>query len=113
MTEARPADQQGNEERNLAILAHVLGIFLGFIGPLVIYFLAKEQSSKEHAKVALNWQISLVIYFFVAMLLTLILIGFFVMIVLVIINIIFCVLAAMKAFEGIVWKYPMSITILK
>lgn len=32
------------DERMMAMLSHILGIFTGFIGPLVIYLIRKDQS---------------------------------------------------------------------
>lgn len=101
------------KDTTMGILAHILAIFLGFIGPLIILLIAKDEESKKHAKTALNWQLSLIIYFIVAGILSLILIGILLFVILGILNIIFCILAAVKASEGEVWKYPLSIGFLK
>jgi uncharacterized Tic20 family protein len=47
-----------SEERNLAMLAHVLQFFTGFIGPLII-FLVKRDSKfvRYHSLMALFWQL--------------------------------------------------------
>ena len=54
------------EETNLAMLSHLLGIFTGFIGPLIIYLVAKEDQKfvKQNARNSLNFQISLFIILF-------------------------------------------------
>jgi uncharacterized Tic20 family protein len=46
----------------LAILAHLGGIFFGFVPALIIMLVTKDEILKKHAKAALNWQISLIIY---------------------------------------------------
>ncbi|MCW3095285.1 MAG: hypothetical protein JWL77_903 [Chthonomonadaceae bacterium] len=47
------------DERNMGMLAHLLQIFTGFLGPLVIYLIKKDQSKfvAYHALQALVWQI--------------------------------------------------------
>ena len=58
------------DERTFALLAHVLGIFSGFIAPLV-FFLVKRDSKfvSFHALQALAWHIVYFILFFGAMIL--------------------------------------------
>jgi len=55
------------DERTLAMLAHILQLFTGFIGPLVIYIVKRDSRFVAfHALQALLWQ---AIYFVVSMLL--------------------------------------------
>ncbi len=48
------------DERSMAMLAHLLQIFTGFIGPLVLYLVKREQSKfvAFHALQALVWQVT-------------------------------------------------------
>jgi len=101
------------EDNNLAALTHILGLFSGWLGPLIILLATKEESVKNHSRVALNWQISFLIYGLVSALLALILIGFFLLPVLFILDIVFCIIAAIKANRGELWQYPLSIPFLK
>ena len=39
---AKNKKENNAEERNLAMLSHLLGLFTGFIGPLIIFLVAKE-----------------------------------------------------------------------
>ena len=64
---------------------------------------------EENAKNALNWQIFVGIYFFVSRLLTVVFIGFLLLPVVALIDLIFCVLAAMKANDDESWTYPLII----
>src|SRR6478672_10908820 len=50
-----------SDEKTMALLAHVLTLATGFIAPLVIYLLKKDESSfvTAHAKESLNFQITL------------------------------------------------------
>jgi len=103
----------GSDERIFGILSHVLGLFIGFLGPLIMMLVVKDKMAKNHAKTALNWQLSLLIYMIVAGILTIILIGIPIMVVLGILNLIFCILAAVKASKNELWKYPLSIQFFK
>ncbi len=122
-------------ENLIPIITHLLGIFVGFLGPLVVLLATKDTNAKNHARKALNWQItyilvSIVVFglffimafgsMFLAMinpLFMLIYILSFVMMlpimVLSIVNIVFCIMAAVKANEGTLWNYPFSLPILK
>jgi len=101
------------ESRTLAILAHVLGLIAYFIGPLIILLVTEDKDVKKHARNALNWQISLIIYFIVAGILVFLLIGFLLLPALAIVNIVFSIMAAVKASNDELWKYPLSIQFLK
>jgi uncharacterized protein len=101
------------KDNTLNIITHVLGLFSGFIGALIIFLVTKEKDVKEHAKKALNWQISLLIYSFISGILIFVLIGFLLIPILGILNIIFCIMAAIKANKGELWNYPLTIQFLK
>ena len=100
-------------DNTLPILTHILGLFTGFLGPLIILLASKDKNTKSHAKVVLNWQFSLLIYFAVSSILMLILIGFLGFIALGIMNTIFSIIGAVKASEKEIWKYPLSISFFK
>jgi hypothetical protein len=102
-----------DQDKTLAILTHLLGIFTGFIGALIILIVSKNKKVKEHAKLALNWQISYVIYSIIGGILIFFLIGFLILLALAIINLVFCIIATIRASEGKLWKYPMSISFFK
>jgi hypothetical protein len=115
------------EDKTLSILAHVLGIFSWFIGPLVIYLSTKDEKAKKHAAKALNWQISVAIYYaalFIFLIISFILVVIFIgllfvvicylaMFALGILNLVFCILAAVKANQDELWDYPLSIPFVK
>lgn len=121
------------DTKGLNIITHILGIFigsslvLGFLGPLLIYLLVEDKEVKKHGKNALNWQISLLIYsaitgilWLVSFILSFILVGVpfliitsTILFVLVTLNFIFSIIAAIKANDGVVWEYPLSIRFFK
>jgi len=61
-----PAIPSSQDDRSMAMLAHLLGIFTGFLGPLIIWLMKKDQSPfvDDQAKESLNFQIFAVICFF-------------------------------------------------
>ena len=59
-----PAYQAISEEdKSLAMLCHLLGIFTGFIGPLILWLVKKDSSAfvGHHGREALNFQITLML----------------------------------------------------
>ena len=103
-----------NDDRNLAMLSHLLGIFTGFVGALIVWLIKRDESGfvGEHAKEALNFQITMVIGYFAAGVLSWILIGIIFFPLLFIANIIFCILGAVAASKGAIYKYPLAIRLL-
>ena len=101
------------KKNDLLFLPHLLGIFTGFLGPLIVLLVTEDKSLKNHAKAALNWQFSSLIYYIVSGILMLILIGFVLALVISILNIIFCIIAAVKASDGELWNYTLSIPFFK
>jgi len=115
------AKMDEKQERMWAMLCH-LGVFAGYIipfghiiAPLVIWLTKKEESPlvEDQGKESLNFQISLTIYYFVAALLTLVVIGVVLLIGLVIFNIVIVIIAGMKANNGEKYRYPITIRFIK
>jgi uncharacterized protein len=104
-----------SDERSLAILCHVLSIFFSFIPGLVIYLMKKDESPyvAEHAKEVLNFQISLLIYVFVSIILVFLIVGIFLLIAIGIGSLILYIVAAIKANEDVLYRYPLTIRLIK
>jgi uncharacterized Tic20 family protein len=103
------------DDMNMAMLAHLLAIFTGFLGPLIIWLIKKEDSPyvDRHGKEALNFQLTVLLAFIVSGLLSLACIGLILMPVVWIVDIIFCIIAAVKASHGEEYRYPVSIRLIK
>ena len=99
---------------NMVTLANLLGL-VGFIGPLVIWLLKKDEHKfiNEQVKEILNYQMSLMIYVFGAWLLCFIFIGLVIMPILMVMHIIFVIIASVKSSEGKAYHYPIAIRFLK
>lgn len=102
------------DDRNLAMLAHLLGIFTGFVGALVIWLIKKDESRyvNQEAKEALNFQLTVTIAFLCATVLSFILIGLFFFPILFIANLVFCILGAVAASKGTGYRYPVTLRLV-
>jgi uncharacterized protein len=100
------------DERTMAILAHVLTIFFGFIPPLIIWLIKKEESKyvAEQAKESLNFQLTLLLMY-IALAITLI--GFILFFVPYILGIVFAIVATINASDNKIYKYPFCIRFFK
>jgi len=105
------------DQKTMAMLAHLLGIFTGFVASLVIWLINKDKPDSafvnDQAKEALNFQITMAIGWVAATALSLLLIGFLLFPVLLIANLIFCIMAGMKANEGVEYRYPFALRLIK
>jgi uncharacterized Tic20 family protein len=100
---------------HLSQLSSIVAPGLGFILPIIMWVANKDKSEAidRHGKVTINWIISCLIYSIVCGVLTLIFIGVIGFVVLGILNFLFAIIAAVKANDGNLWVYPLSIKFLK
>ena len=122
MTDANDTAAQGaapQDQRTLALIAHLLGILTWFIGPMVIWLMNKDDASKgfvtDQAKEALNFQITVTIAFVVSFILTIVSFGilFFLPTLVGLGNLIMCILGGLKANEGVAYRYPFALRLIK
>ncbi|MFI2812160.1 MULTISPECIES: DUF4870 domain-containing protein [Microbulbifer] len=114
MNEIRPWGMDKNTFLMLMHLSQLTGFFLpvaGFALPIIMWATNKDQSVEidRHGKVILNWMISLIIYALICSILVFVVIGILGFFVLLLVEVIFVVIAAVKASEGELWQYPLSI----
>ena len=105
------------EDKTLALITHLSGIIAGFIVPLIIWLINKDKPEKafliSQSKEALNFQITVLLSWIVAMVLSFLLIGFLLYPVILIGNIVFCILAGIKANNGESYRYPFALRLIK
>jgi len=111
-----------SDTRTWTVLCHasaLIGFFVPWaghiLGPLIVW-LAKRGDSPEidaHGKESLNFQISMLIYSLIAGVLCLVLIGFVLLGILHILNLILVIIASIQASEGKLYRYPISIRLIK
>lgn len=105
----------GNDDKNIALLSHLLVIFTGFVGPLIIWLLKKDESAyiNEQAKEALNFSITMILAFVVCGLLSVILIGLLLMPLVGLWMVVMPIIAAVKCSSGESYRYPLTLRLLK
>lgn len=98
---------------HLSLLAGVLVPGAGFVLPIILWQVKKDElpAIDAHGKVVVNWLISALIYGAVCGLLTFVLIGLPLLGILGLLSLIFPIIGAIKANEGVLWTYPLSIRI--
>lgn len=111
---ATSADASTSDERVLALLAHLLGIFTWFIGALVIWLVKKDSSSfvADQAKEALNFQITLLIAWAIGAATTCLGVGLVILLAVWALNIVFCIIACVAAGNGTRYRYPLAIRLI-
>jgi len=109
-----------NDERNWAMLCHLGGLvhFIPFgqiIVPMIIWMVKKDELPfvDDQGKEALNFQISMLIYYLICIPLIFIVIGIFFLAMLGLINLILVIIAAVKAQQGEAFRYPLSLNLIK
>mgnify|MGYP001570407945 CR=1 FL=1 len=103
------------DERNLAMLGHLLAIVLGFLGPLIIWLIKKDSSEfvDDQGKEALNFNILMLIAYGICGVLTCVAIGVLLLPVVWIVNILFAVLGGVAAARGNRYRYPFNWRLVK
>jgi hypothetical protein len=105
-------DPVPSESRGWATAAHLIPLIgLSFIGPLVVWLMKRDEDPfvEYHAREALNFQISLIIYVIASVLLMLVLIGFILIVVVLIFALVVMIIAGVKAANGEFYRYPMTL----
>ena len=130
------------DERSLGgILVHLLGLITGFLGPVIVYAAANNEYTRENARHALNWHVTvfaLTVVAFVTFFLgadeltvggeptelsllpapldTVFMIAGVLLVLLlfvaVVLTLVYTIVATVKAIFGSVWTYPGSVDIV-
>ena len=100
---------------HLSVLAGLLVPIAGVVVPILIWQLKKAElpGLDVHGINAVNWMISALIYSVVGFILVFVIIGGPLLIVLCVLGVVFPIIAAIKANNGVVWQYPLTIQVLK
>lgn len=103
-----------SDDRNIAVLTHLGGIFFSFLPGLLVWLLKKDDNAylAEQGREALNFQISLLIAYMVCYVLMFVLIGFLLLGVVWLANIVLCIVAATKASKAETYRYPFTLRLI-
>lgn len=124
------APAPSSEQQTWRVLAHASALiqFIGipsFVGPLAVWLIRREDTVVEpHAREALNFQLSLIIYFAILVVIGIIaaitivgllLIPIFIILglVLVVAEVVFAILASLAASRGEMYRYPMNLNLIR
>lgn len=111
-----------NRDQNMwAMFCHLgalLGLFippLNIIVPLVIWLIKKDEYPlvADQGKESLNFQISITIYAIISAILIIVLIGILMLVAIGIFTLVMCIVAMIKANEGVAYRYPLTIRLIK
>ena len=121
-----PSGSPNAEERQWAMFAHlsaIVGALIGlsFLGPLVVWLVKKETMPfvDDQGKEALNFNIMLLIVFAVLWALTFVTLGIGIlltgplMFIVGVAALVLVIIAGIKANEGVAYRYPFSIRLIK
>ncbi|MFO0783845.1 MAG: DUF4870 domain-containing protein [Phycisphaerales bacterium] len=108
-------DQPSKDDTTMAVLCYVLAIFTGFIGPLIIWLIKKDQSPfvNEQGKEVLNWEITAFLAMIACLVLAFVVIGFFLMPLVWIANLVFLIMGAVKVGKGESYRFPFALRLLR
>jgi len=87
----------------------------GWVLPIVMWMVAKDRDPliDRHGRIVLNWTLSTVLYGTISAILCLVLIGIPLLIALAVCGVVFALIGAVRAGEGVAWRYPLSIPFLR
>jgi hypothetical protein len=88
---------------------------MSFVGPLILWLIKREGNPfvDEQGKEAVNFQLSILLYVVVCSFLTIIVIGALLMPLVGLFDVIFIIVAAVKANDGVNYRYPLCIRFIK
>jgi uncharacterized protein len=87
----------------------------GLVLPIVLWQIKKDQYAfvDVHGKIVVNWIISMIIYAAVCTILLLVAIGVLGFVILGVLSVIFPIIGGIKANQGEVWEYPLSLKFIR
>jgi uncharacterized Tic20 family protein len=112
---------QSSDERTWAMVTHLSALagyaipFGHVFGPLLVWILKRETlpAVDEHGKESLNFQLSCTIYAVVALVLVVVGIGILLLLAVALFDLVFIIIAAVKAYNGESYRYPLTIRFIK
>lgn len=110
-----PEQRQMGMFLHLSQLASLVVPVAGIILPIVLWQTQKDKipGIDAHGKMVVNWMISCLIYAVASVILMFVVIGFLTLFAVAIMGIVFPIIGAVKANNGELWEYPLTIKFLK
>ena len=103
------------DDTNMGMIIHLLLLFTGFVGPLIIWLLKKDESKyiDEQGKEALNFCITMFLAFVACQILMFVLIGMILLPLVILYALIIVIVAVVKTSKGENFRYPLTLRLLK
>ncbi len=103
------------DEKLWATLVHIGGIFFSFLPALIGYLVLKDRGPfvRAHSATALNFQITIAIAFAVGGILSVVGIGLLIILAAWVVDLVFSIVAAVRANQGQWYTYPLAITFVR
>ena len=110
-----PGTPPTTEEKNIALIAHIGGIFTWWLIPLILYLLKRNDSRfvGDQAKEALNFQITMMIATLCAGVSVILLVGIALVPLVLLYHVIGCILAAVSVNQGKMFRYRYCLRLIK
>lgn len=110
-----PDEKQMGLFLHLSQLVNIVIPFGGVIAPIIIWQMKKDEipALDAHGKMIVNWLISSLIYLVVSGILMIIVIGILGLLAVALMGVIFPIIGGIKANNGELWDYPLTIKFLK
>lgn len=118
---SEPVGMSQDDARMWAALCHIaaLAMFIGIpfgniIGPLIVWLFKGKSDAfvDDQGREAMNFNITMVLYYLIGIALVFVFIGIFVLIILSIMHLVFIIIAAIKARDGIAYRYPFTFRLI-
>lgn len=121
MQQMQSSALQTQDERQMGMFLHLSGLAfalvfpLGIVLPIVLWQTQKDKmpALDAHGKMVTNWMISATIYGVASFILMFVLVGFLTGLAVWLMAIIFPIIGGVKANNGEMWNYPLTIKFLK
>lgn len=117
----QPAALQTADQRQMGMFLHLSQLasmiipVAGIVAPIVIWQTQKDKipALDAHGKMVVNWMLSALIYGIASVILMFVLVGFLTILAVAVMSIVFPIIGAIKANNGELWDYPLTIKFLK
>lgn len=103
--------------RTWAMICHLIALsgyvipFGHVIGPIIIWAIKKDDHVfiDDQGKEALNFQLTMTIAYVISFILIFVLVGFLLLAILCVYSLIMIIVASIKSYDGVQYRYPMTI----
>ena len=120
-TTVPPTQGPTKDEKTWAMFCHLAALagfiipFGNIIGPLILWQMKKSESAfiDDQGKEALNFQITMILAVIVCAVLIIAVIGVFLLPIVGIVTLIFTIIGGIKANDGVTYRYPFAIRLVK